>query len=227
MKIIAISLGGSIILRNDEINIEFLKGFKKLINKEKNTKFIIVTGGGFISKKYADAAALFTSSNYIMDELGIRLTRANATLVASMFNLTKIARSIDQIKEGLIASRVVVAGGLMPGISTDAVTALAAEASDCKELINISRSGGIYADRSGKGKENERNKFAKEISYQELLNYAMEKDKRTARSNFIFDTIACRIAQRSGIKLHFVGEKTEEIEKAIKGKQHVGTVVYK
>ena len=224
MRIVAISLGGSIILRNDEINVEFLKNFKKLVLKEKNTKFIIVTGGGFISKKYADVAALFTSSNYIMDELGIRLTRANATLVASMFNLTKIARSIDQIKEGLIANRIVVSGGIMPGVTTDAVTALAAEACDCKELINISRSGGIYADRTGKGKED---KFAKEISYQALLAYAMEKDKRTARSNFIFDTIACRIAQRSGIRLHFVGEKMDEIEKAIKGKPHVGTTIYR
>lgn len=224
MKVIAISLGGSVILRDNNINVEFLRKFKKLIQQEKNTKFIIVTGGGFINRKYTDAATLFTSSNYIMDELGIAVTRVNATLVSSLFNITKIARNIDEIKQGLVNDRIVVSGGVMPGISTDAVTALAAEASDCKELLNISRSGGIFQDRSGKAKNK---KFDKEITYEELLEYAIAKDKRTARSNFIFDAIACRIVQRSGIRVHFVGEKIEEIEKAIHGKPHLGTVVSK
>ena len=50
---IIISLGGSLIIP-DDIDVDFLKDFKKLIlsQVEKGKKFVIITGGGKICRNY-------------------------------------------------------------------------------------------------------------------------------------------------------------------------------
>lgn len=209
-------------MREGSVNALFLKQLSQMVKGSGNTRFIIVTGGGYISKLYVDAASSFTKSNYIKDELAISATRLNASLVASMFGISRIASSIDEIRERLYNERVVVSAGMMPGVTTDTITMLAAEACDCEAVINVSRSGGIYKDQNPRAKNPQ---IAKKLSHQTLLKYAMEKDTRIARSNFIFDAIASRIAQRSNITLHFVGENVSEIKKAVGNRPHLGTVV--
>ncbi len=218
---IMISLGGSIIAKEEGVNMDFLKGFSEIIlSSDPSRRFAIVTGGGYISKMYVNAAGAFTKSNYIKDEVGIAASRLNASMVSSMFNITKIAVNLEEIKRWLNTDRVVVAGGILPGITTDAVAALAAEACEAESIINISRSGGIYENGDGSTK-----RIAPRISHADLLRYALAKDERVARSNFIFDAIACRIAQRSSMTIHFVGEELEDIKNAVEGKAHSGTVV--
>jgi uridylate kinase len=224
MSIIAISLGGSTIMREGSVNTSFLRQFAQMVKeKSKDTKFIIVTGGGYISKLYVDAANDFTKSNYIKDELAIAATKLNAAMVASVFGISEIAKSVNEIRERLYNEDVVVSAGMMPGFTTDTITMLAAEACDCSTVINVSRSGGIYETQNPKVKNP---KIARELSHDALLKYAIEKDTRVARSNFIFDAIASRIAQRSNVTLHFVGEKVIDIQKAIENQPHSGTVVF-
>ena len=54
-------VGGSLIFP-DEIDIGFLKDFKSLILKhvKKGKKFVIITGGGKICRKYQNAAGSIT-----------------------------------------------------------------------------------------------------------------------------------------------------------------------
>ena len=57
---------------------------------------------------------------------------------------------------------------------------------------------------------------------------AAEKDNRRAGENFIFDVLASKLLARSEIEGHFVsGKKLDDLEKAIMGKKHNGTVVKK
>ena len=58
---VVISLGGSLIVPN-EIDTVFLRNFKNLVVKkiEQGFKFIIIAGGGKISRKYVDAAKQIT-----------------------------------------------------------------------------------------------------------------------------------------------------------------------
>ncbi|MBP9803218.1 MAG: UMP kinase, partial [Candidatus Pacebacteria bacterium] len=82
-----ISLGGSLIVPN-EIDIEFLKSFKELIIKKINegNRFVIVTGGGKICRKYQDGAKeLSNPSNEDLDWIGIASLRLNAELIRVIF----------------------------------------------------------------------------------------------------------------------------------------------
>jgi len=56
MKTIILSLGGSLIVP-DQVDVNFLKNFKKLVEKyvKRNFRFVIICGGGSIARKYQQA----------------------------------------------------------------------------------------------------------------------------------------------------------------------------
>jgi uridylate kinase len=69
-------------------------------------------------------------------------------------------------------------------------------------------------------------KFQK-MTYEELIALATSSDKRMAGTNFVFDMLACKLIARSKIETHFVSNKDmNQIESAIEGRKHGGTVVY-
>ncbi len=124
--------------------------------------------------------------------------------------------SANGIRKELGSSSVIVTGGLIPGISTDTVTMLIAESADATHVINVSTPKGLY---------DEKGNFVEEMAMDKLIELAMKGDDRVARSSFIFDVIACKIAKRSKAELHFLDKSIEGIEKAIKREKHSGTVV--
>ena len=71
-KVIVLSLGGSLIIPG-EINLEYLKDFKRVILKNKDKyKFIIICGGGSIARKYIAALRASgmseTFQSYVLQE---------------------------------------------------------------------------------------------------------------------------------------------------------------
>jgi len=62
-KTIVLSLGGSLIVP-DTIDVEFLKNFKKTIDKyvKKGYKFVIYCGGGKLARNMQDAASKIANS---------------------------------------------------------------------------------------------------------------------------------------------------------------------
>ena len=202
------------------MDILFIKSFVGLIKKHvsKGTSFIIVVGGGFTSKKYINAASEFTESQYIKDNIGIQATYLNAWLLHSAFGNSSVVYKGDPngIRSEIKNSNIVITGGIMPGISTDTVTMLLAESADATHVINVSTPKGVY---------NEKGKFVSAMDIDELLELAMKGDTRVARSNFVFDVIACKIAKRSNTELHFLDKSIKNIESAISRRKHGGTVI--
>ncbi len=218
---IVISLGGSTLSREDgELDIDFIRSFAGLIKKHASngTRFVIVVGGGQTSRKYINAAGSFTDSNYIKDNIGIETTYLNAWLLYSAFNggAEFFRGDPNSINRELKQNSVVVTGGIVPGISTDTVSMLLAESAGATHVINVSTPKGVY-DESGK--------FVEEMGIDKLIELAMKGDTRVARSSFIFDVIACKIAKRSKTELHFLDKQINNIEAAIMREKHSGTVV--
>src|SRR3989344_3867518 len=87
METIIISLGGSLIVP-EELDINFLKDFKTLIlaHVALGKKFVIITGGGTINRKYNQAAKkLGDPSDEDLDWIGIAALKLNGELVRVMF----------------------------------------------------------------------------------------------------------------------------------------------
>ena len=79
-----ISLGGSRIVPN-EVDYLFLEKFKTIIDNNPSKKFVVVTGGGSVARKYIKAMQKFHKNTKKQSSLGIAVTRLNALLMTNFF----------------------------------------------------------------------------------------------------------------------------------------------
>ncbi|MEM0074315.1 MAG: hypothetical protein QXX70_00245 [Candidatus Micrarchaeaceae archaeon] len=221
---LVISLSGSVMANGSVPNASFLSKFARLI-RSIDEKIVIIAGGGTLAKSYIETMRSVHNNEYLLDMLGIKATELNAyALLLALKSAgvsAGIAKSIEQIPAVLSAFHVAVSYGQMPGITTDTDAALACEITGSKLLVNISKDAYVY----DKPPELQGAKRQKQLSHKMLAELAQRYDTRQAKSKFIFDIVACKIAWRSEIEIRFVNDSIENIEKAIKGKRYDGTIV--
>jgi uridylate kinase len=131
--------------------------------------------------------------------------------------------NFDQADLAFSKNKIGVGGGMLEGLTTDAVSALFAEKIKADFVVNLGDTDGIFTADPKKDKSAKR--LAK-MSHEELVKLAVEKDLRKAGTHFVFDLVASKLAARSNIELKFVnGKKLVEVEKALSGKPFAGTTV--
>ncbi|MDD1757771.1 MAG: UMP kinase, partial [Methanotrichaceae archaeon] len=123
---IVYSLGGSILagLDSDKLK-QYAEAFKELSNEH---KIFIVVGGGRIARDYIQKARALGASEIFCDQIGIRATWLNAMLFAAAFGDAApedIPLNYSEAAESRY--KIVVMGGVNPGQTTDAVSAMLAE----------------------------------------------------------------------------------------------------
>lgn len=221
---VVISLGGSMVNGTGNPDIAFLKKFKSLLKGKE--KIGIVVGGGKIARDYVKAASNFSKNQFWGDSLAVQATRLNAALVTRAFSQEACPVVFQDFESAAIASkeyRIVVMGGTIPGITTDTDAVLLAEAMGANRLINVSNVDGIY---DSDPRKNKKAMMFRKMSFTQLMGLANASDKRTPGTNFVFDVIACKLAARTKLELHFVGGKNiQDLPKAMKGATHRGTTI--
>lgn len=226
MQRMLLSIGGSLI-NPGKPDVKFLKKLVALIMRMRpKFQFAVLCGGGQPARDYANAVRGFGGNEFVADEAAILMTQANAFLVISALGEHAypcvMANFTDAAEAAASTDKVIVMGGTIPGFTTDADAALLAEKIGAKKLVNLSNIDAIY-DRPPK--KPGAKKFAS-MTHEQLVRLANEYDMRKAGTNFIFDNVACKIVARSKIETHFVnGRDLKQVEAAITGGKHKGTVV--
>lgn len=223
-KPIVISLGGSLIFP-EEIDVKFLAGFKKLIIKQiqKGQRFILITGGGRICRKYQAALGrLSKSSSADLDWMGIFTTQTNSNFVRLMFG--KLAhKSIvgDPEKRIKYNSPVLLAAGWEPGWSTDMDAVMIAKTYSADTVINLSNIDYLYTKDPRKFKDAK--KIIK-ISWDGLLKITGQKWNPGA--NVPFDPAAAQFAQKNKLKVIIAnGKNLANLQSILNGKDFQGTKI--
>lgn len=212
MKTIIISLGGSIVA-GDNINIKFLKEFKKVINKF-NYRFIIIVGGGKTARNYIEASKKFNIKSYDEDLIGIAATRLNAELVRSILNVnTPISYEPKKVN-----SKLIVSGGYKPGNSTDYVATLFAEIYNSKDIINMTKIGYVY-DKNPDLKDA---KKLKKLNWKEMQNLVGKKWE--PGKNVPFDPIATKKAKKNNNRVVIINGN-KNLENYLLNKKFNGTII--
>ncbi len=144
-----LSLGGSIVSLEDGVNINFLKKFKKLLESrvEKGDRFIIVVGGGSVSRQYVSSVRKINRqvSAEDQDYIGIKATHLNAYLLKSIFPDLAYDKLIESPVVKLKTGKpLIFSGGYLPGNSSDFVAVLLAETYSIKEIVNLSNIDYVY-----------------------------------------------------------------------------------
>jgi len=222
-KTIVMSLGGSVIVP-DKIDINFLKSFKKTIDKytNKGYRFVIICGGGKIARDYQKAASqIVKQSNDYLDWLGIHATKMNAWFMKAVFGKDAEKLIVDDPRKKVSFTRnILIAGGWKPGWSTDYDAILLAKNLGVKTIINMSNIDYLY-DKDPKKYNNA--KKIKNISWKRYRKISGSKWK--AGLNAPFDPVAAKEAEKSGLRVFIIGKDLKNFEKLLDGKSFKGTII--
>ncbi len=226
-----ICLGGSIIVpREGEIDVEFLKSFRKLILDfiKKGNKFIIVTGGGKTCRIYQTAASKIIKLPYEdQDWLGIHATRINAHLLRTIFRNQSCSIVLDnpfkKIKKAELEKPIIIASGWKPGWSTDYIAVLLTKRFKCQKIIKTSNISYLY---NSNPRLNKKAKPIKEISWADLQKLVSRKWMPGLHTPF--DPVAIKMAKKLKLKAIIIkGTDLKNLKKVFDGKEFSGTIIEK
>ena len=218
--ILVYSLGGSILVGRDTKGLsEYAKALKELAAEH---NIFVVVGGGKIAREYIEKARALGASELFCDQIGIGATKLNALLlVAALGDAApqEIPESYNQAAESL--HRIVVMGGLSPGQTTDAVSAMLAERVHADRLVIATSVDGVYT--ADPEKDPSAQKLAV-MTPRALVRLAIETEMK-AGSRSPVDPLAAKIIERSSIPTAIVlGSEIENLRKGALG-GHTGTEI--
>ena len=224
MKTIVLSLGGSILFPSLEKNT--LKTYVPVLKSlsEKRRIFVVVGGGGE-ARRYIDVAREHSVDDGTCDEIGILVTRLNATMLCAALGdaaYPRIPENQTEAIEASLSGKIVVMGGITPGQTTDAVAAVLAERTRADVMINLTSVDGIY------DKDPRKYRTAKRFEHltpTELIETVGKGDLKAGANNVI-DLVAAKVTARSGVPLLvFDGRDAANLKRAVEDGTFSGTTV--
>ncbi len=195
-----LKIGGSLLYDKDgNILVEKVRAYaaaiKSLVKAEHS--LVVVVGGGIPARVFITAARDLGANEAQCDWLGIKLARNNAELLCAGLGdiaYPKIVETLDELEVAVKLGKVVLMGGLIPGQSTNAVAALAAETVNAETLFNATNVDGVY-DRDPKESGAKRFDTISIVELKKVLSGGGTK----AGEYKLFDSVAIRVVERSKI----------------------------
>ena len=224
-KVIVLSLGGSLIIP-DEINVKYLKEFKKTILKNKlKYKFIVVCGGGSVARKYINALREIGLNEKLQSFSGISATRMNARFMSYFFNQDQtqgIPDKLKTLKEYVKKYNVVFCGALeyKSHQTSDSTSAQIAQAFKC-DFINLTDVPGLHDKNPKKFKDA---RFIPEISWKNFDDMAKKIEYKPGQ-HFVLDQTASKIIMNNKITTYILGEDMKQLDNLLNGKRFIGTKI--
>lgn len=221
---IIISLGGSLIVP-EEIDISFLREFKALIESHvsEGKRFVIITGGGKINRRYNDAAkALSDPTDENLDWIGIAALRLNAELLRVIFADQAEEKVVNDLTEPFKFDKPLVIGAAYePGKSSDWDAVQCARTIGAEKIMNLSNTDYVY---DSDPKLNPDAKKIERISWGEYRK--LIPLEWTSRLNTPFDPVASRAAEEMGLEVDILnGKNIANLDKCLRGEEFVGTKI--
>lgn len=221
---LVVRIGGSVVA--SPVNTELLGRYADLIKtvKTQGHEIAVVIGGGTLAREFIGIAKELGLEMQAQDEIAISVSRLFAQLFLKKIGDTgcnKVAITLDDAAQCLSEGKVVVMGGLKPGITTDAVAALVAERLNADLLVKGTDQDGVY--------NKDPRKHADAVKLDQLvfedLPKIFEENTHKAGIHQIIDPEAIKVLKRHRLKLIVVnGFKPENILTAVNGDK-VGTVI--
>jgi len=222
-RVIVLSLGGSLIIP-DNIDINFLKQFIKIIKKNTNkNKFIIICGGGKIARKYISALKSIGINEKLQSFSGISATRMNARFMSYFFNQNPekgIPVKMEEIKKYMQKQDIVFCGALEyhPHQTSDSTAAQVAH--NFKTIfINLTDIKGLYSKNPKKYKNA---KFIPKISWKDFHKRA-NKVKFSPGQHFVLDQKASTLILKNKIPTYILGKNLNELDNFLNKRKFMGT----
>jgi uridylate kinase len=220
-KKVVIKLSGSIF--GSGAKSKSIKEYGMMITElNKHIQPVVITGGGNIARHYIDLARGFGSDEASLDLLGIEVSRLNAKLLLHSVGgrvYPKVPTNLEEVSIAAVIDEPVILGGLHPGQSTNATSALVAEKVKAQLFVNATDVNGIYDSDPN---INRHAKAFKKITVDKCIE-VLGKNSSMAGKYDLMDIVALKIIERSRIPTVILRASVTNIIKAIKSDTKIGT----
>jgi uridylate kinase len=221
---LVLRIGGSVIA--SPIKTDLIKQYATLLKdlKVQGHEVAAVVGGGALAREFIAIAKSLGLNEEAQDEVAISVSRVFAQLFLEKLEgigCEAVPLTVDDAAKCLQKGKIVVMGGLKPGMTTDTVAALLAENVSADLLIKATDQEGVY-DKDPK-------KYANAVKLDhvtfETLSDVLAEDKHKAGIRQIIDPEAVKLLRRKQVKMVVVnGFNPKNVLAAVRGKR-IGTVI--
>jgi len=223
MKLV-IRVGGSVVA--SPFNPVLMNAYVDLLLNLKRQGHVVaaVVGGGSLSRELIQTARAMGLSESAQDEVAISVSRVMAQLFVlrlGKHGTLTVPANVEDAAELLEKGKIVIMGGLKPGMTTDTVAAMLAERVNADLLVKATDVDGVFTRDPKKYKDA---KKLDRLSFDDLFKF-FEKERHEAGIHQVLDPEAVRILRKKRIKTVVVnGFKPDNVLLAIKGEK-VGTLI--
>lgn len=221
---LVVRIGGSVVA--SPVNIELMCKYADLVKEVKTQghEVVVVVGGGALAREFIGIAKQLGLEMQSQDEIAISVSRLYAQLFLKRLGdvgCSKVAITLDEAAQCLNEGKVVVMGGLKPGITTDAVAALVAERVNADLLVKGTDQEGVY---------NKDPRINPDAVKQDKLTFddlstIFGGSEHKAGIHQVIDPEAIKVLKRHRVKLIVVnGYKPQNVLAAVNGEE-VGTSI--
>jgi uridylate kinase len=218
MRVVVKLTGYLFDVRSEQVReeLEDICDIVRELRRRRGLLFHLVAGGGPLAREYIEVGRRLGANEGILDQIGISFTRTNARLLHALLHgiaYPSLIKTLGQLQRASLHDYVTVGGGLYPGISTNAVSALTAELVHADILITLSRSGGVFdKDPSAKADAS----LLPEIAIGEIERL-LEDRKERAGEYPLMDGLSLSIIHRSRIPTVVTSPTAEAFAAALRG----------
>ncbi len=219
-----ISFGGSLLFENHTLDLEFLRAIQTLLRTQvaAGNRFIVVVGGGNVSRQYQRALASLGGVDVDLDWIGIHACRFNAQLVRLLLQDISHPEVLLRAKEyARVTAPMVFAGGFTPGWSSDYVSIELAEVAGIKNVINMTNTSYVYDKDPALYPDA---KAFEDLTWDAFKNLIPKEWSPGLHTPF--DPHAAREAQKNAIEVAVVGKNVKNLQDVLEGKPFIGTKLH-
>ena len=222
-KRVAIKLSGSIF--SEERNEDTIKRYAEMLTDISiDVQPIVIAGGGKIARHYINLARYLGSDEASLDIMGIEVSRLNAKLLIIAIGeqaYSQVPKNLEEVTIAAESGKIVIVGGLHPGQSTNATSALIAEKVRASRFLNATDVDGIY-DLDPNISRNA--KLLNEITVSECMEI-LKDGSSMAGTYDLMDIVALKVIERSKIPTRVLRSDITNIKDAVIGIHHMGTEI--
>lgn len=220
---VVLKLSGSI-FGPDSKHTSLQKYVNLLIELNNRVHLIVVSGGGKIARLYIELARRLGADEATLDTLGIEVSRLNAQLLLTglgNIGYPEIPKSLEAVAIAVESGKVVICGGLHPGQSTNATSALISEKVRASKFINATDVEGIY------DKDPNRNPHARlfsKLSVAECIKL-LGRENTQAGTYELMDIVALKVIERSKIPTVVTKADVDYLRDIVFNRSTIGTKI--
>lgn len=220
---IVIKLSGSIF--GQDTNEGIIRTYADMLSSINNEiQPVVISGGGKIARHYIELARALGSDEANLDIMGIDVSRLNAKLLLTALQgkaYPNIPKNLEEVVLAAESGKIVITGGLHPGQSTNATSALIAEIVNASKFLNATDVDGIYDSDPNINRDA---KLLKRITIQQCMKL-LENESSMAGTYDLMDIVALKVIERSKIPTRILRSEISNIRNAVTSNNEVGTEI--